>query len=61
MGFTKNKKIDVSGLQMTGEKVAKQINSGVTKAEKELEDVSFVKKSGRADRRKDDPFNKIGL
>ena len=57
----KNKKMDMTGLGMTGDKVAKQINSGVGKAEKELEEISFVKKSGRADRRNDDPFNQIGL
>lgn len=61
MGMMKKNKIDVSGLKMTGDKVAKQINSGVGKAEKELEEISFVKKSDRANRRTDDPFNKIGL
>ena len=34
----KNKKMDMTGLGMTGDKVAKQINSGVGKAEKELEE-----------------------
>lgn len=65
MDMMKNKNMkkmmDKSGLRMTGDKVAKQINSGVMEAEKELEKVSFIKKSGRADRRKDDVFNKIGL
>jgi len=61
MHDNKKYKIDVSGIQMTADKVAKEINSGVSMAEKELETVSFIKKSGRADRNKNDPFNKIGL
>jgi hypothetical protein len=49
------------GIKMTSDEVAKQINSGVEQAEKELEEISFVKKSGRKDRRNDDVFNQIGL
>lgn len=46
---------------MKGDMVAKEINSGVKEAEMELEKISFVKGTGRKDRRKDDPFAKIGL
>ena len=56
-----DKKIDVSGIKKTSDKIAKEINSGVGKAESELENLSFVKGSKRSERRKDDPFNQIGL
>jgi len=49
------------GIDEAGKKAEKEINSGVSEAEKELEDVSFVKGTGRKDRSKDDPFAKLGL
>lgn len=52
---------DKSGLMKKADMVAKQINSGVSQAENELEKISFVKNSDRKSRRKDDVFNKIGL
>ena len=54
-------KIDMSNISKVGDEVAKKINSGVREAEKELETVSFIKKSSKADRSNNDPFAKIGL
>ena len=62
MPFDKKKSMfDMSDVDMTGKKVASQINSGVEGAEKELENLSFVKNTGRKDRSKDDPFANLGL
>jgi len=36
-------------------------NFGFNETEKELEDLSFVKKTGAKDRSKDDPFANLGL
>jgi hypothetical protein len=61
--INKNKKneniFDMSNI--TGERIGNQINSGVEGAEKELEDLSFVKKTGAKDRSQDDPFARLGL
>ena len=51
----------IDGLNVEGQKAEKEISSGVTDAEKEIEDLSFVKGTGKKDRNKDDPFAKLGL
>jgi hypothetical protein len=44
-----------------GDNAGKEIGSGVEEAEGELENLSFVKGTGKKDRNPDDPFAQLGL
>lgn len=64
MPFGKKDKDNIfsMGMGMDMDKIAeKEMKSGIPNAEKELEDLSFVKKTGRKDRDKNDVFAKLGL